>query len=526
MNKLNGMVKNIPLYSGIVFLLAVVGLLEMVTLHKTNGVFCYPLDDTFIHMAVAKNMALHGNWGINATEWVSTSSSPLFTGLLTLMFTLFGINVHFPFLLGIAGALLMIVAMQRELKRHTPLSIFAQAGCVVLTIFLGAIPSLAALGMEHTFQIAFTLFFVHSCASVLAEDKIFYKQVWIAAIWGALMVCTRYENAFVVAAACGLLFLHKGIKAPLIIGIVSALPILLFGLYAVSNHGLFIPNSIQIKVRDNYKQLMNGGIAMLEVAASISGLLVISIYLILTKIRQQQMGRTFHILCIFVLSGLMHAVFGGFGWFYRYEAYLIVLGCFHLLIVFFEWYQARKLENNKQYFLYIGFALLFTFNLPLRAGNALRNFVRSTYNIYEQQYQMALFMKKYNNKQTIAANDIGAMSFLTDMDIIDLWGLGNNEVTIARKGGYWNSAFLQSLLTRKKASIAVVYESWFNKELTGNWKKIGTWEVSYSFMLGDTKVSFYVIDSKDNATVAKLKSDLNAFTAELPKDIKVEVMNP
>ena len=57
--------KNTPLYAGIIFLLVVVGVLEIITLRKTNGVFCYPLDDTFIHMAVAKNMALYGNWGIN-----------------------------------------------------------------------------------------------------------------------------------------------------------------------------------------------------------------------------------------------------------------------------------------------------------------------------------------------------------------------------------------------------------------------------------------------------------------------------
>jgi hypothetical protein len=525
MNKTNGKLKNAPLFWGAVFLLVVVALLEKVTLHKTNGVFCYPLDDTFIHMAVAKNMALHGNWGITATDWVSTSSSPFFTILLTVMFKLFGISVYFPFVLGVAGALLLIVAMQRELNRYTNLSTLAQSTCIILTLFLGAIPSLAALGMEHTFQVAFTLFFVHSCADIFINDKIDYKQVWIAAVWGALMVSTRYENALVVAAVCGLLLLNKGIRAPLVIGIVSALPILLFGLYAVSNGGLFIPNSIQIKVRDNYKQLLNGGIAMLEVAASISGLIAISIFVILKKLREQRIDRTYHILAIFVLSALMHSVFGGFGWFYRYEAYLIVLGSFHLLILFFDWYKVRKLETNRLYLLYIAVALLFTFNLPLRGGNALRNFVRSTYNIYEQQYQMALFTKKYYDKETIAANDIGAMSFLTDMKIIDLWGLGNNEVTLARKHGNWNPAFLQSLVTRKKASIAIVYESWFTNELTGNWKKIGTWEVSYSFMLGDTKVTFYVTDPTDTEGIARLKSNLNAFRSELPKDVRVEVVN-
>lgn len=58
------MKKNTPLLTGSLFLLAVVALLEWITLRKTNGTFCYPLDDTFIHMAVAKNVALFSNWGI------------------------------------------------------------------------------------------------------------------------------------------------------------------------------------------------------------------------------------------------------------------------------------------------------------------------------------------------------------------------------------------------------------------------------------------------------------------------------
>jgi hypothetical protein len=110
---------------------------------------------------------------------------------------------------------------------------------------------------------------------------------------------------------------------------------------------------------------------------------------------------------------------------------------------------------------------------------------------------------------------------MANAKIIDLWGLGNNEVTIARKGGYWNSTFLQSTVTKNNATIAVVYESWFDKELTGQWKKAGTWEVSYSFMLGDTKVTFYAIDPGE---VVKLRENLEAFRAELPKDIKVEIV--
>ncbi|MEO6915043.1 MAG: hypothetical protein ABI151_04815 [Chitinophagaceae bacterium] len=508
-----------PFVIGSIFLLAIVAILEYITLKKTNHVFCYPLDDTFIHLAVAKNAALHGNWGVSANEWVSTSSSPLFTGLLTMMIRLFGVKDYLPLLLALFGSFIIIGAMQTELNRYTSLSVVQKSAIIIITLFVGAIPSLSALGMEHTFQIAFSLLFVHAAANVLANPQTRSSQIWIAALWGALMTFTRYENSFIVVSVCGLLLLRKRFGAMIIIGAASAAPLVLFGLYAVSHGGFFIPNSIQIKVRDNYKQLLNGGLAMLEVAASISGLIVIALFILLDKLRKKEIDRTVYILGIFVISGLLHSVFGGFGWFYRYEAYLIVLGAFHLLILFFEWFKNRKPGTDRIYLLIGAIALLLTFNLPLRGMNALRNYIRSTYNIYEQQYQMGLFVKEYYDGKAIAANDIGAISYLADVQMIDLWGLGSNEVTRARKGHYWNDAFLDTLVHKKNASIAIIYDSWFTEDLYKNWQKAGTWEVSYSFMLGDTKVSFYAIDP---AEADKLRANLKAFSKKLPADIVVK----
>lgn len=513
------MKKFTPFVFGSAFLLAVLALLEYVTLKKTNHVFCYPLDDTFIHLAVAKNAALHGTWGVSAGDWVSTSSSPLFTGLLTMLISLAGTNVYLPLILAIIGSLIAIGAMQTELNVYTRLGSLQKIIIIAVTLFVGAVPSLTGLGMEHTFQIAFTLLFVHAAATVLTNRSSANRQVLIAALWGALMTFTRYENAFLVAAVCGILLLQKRFLPLILIGAISAAPIFLFGFYAVSQGGLFIPNSIQIKVRDNYKQLMNGGLAMLEVAASISGLIVLSIFVLIDKFRKQQLDRTFYLLCIFVLAALMHSVFGGFGWFYRYEAYLIVLGVFHLLILFYQWFSTRRRDTDKTYLLVGLMAVLFTFNLPLRGMNALRNYIRSTYNIYEQQYQMGAFVKKYYDGSTVAANDIGAISYLADIKMLDLWGLGNNEVTLARKGKYWNDAFLSELVKKNKGSIAIIYDSWFTPELTKNWVPIGTWEVSYSFMLGDTKVSFYATDP---AVAEKMKSNFSEFSKTLPGDIVVK----
>ena len=41
----------------------------------------YPLDDTFIHLAIAKNLAL-GHWGITQHAFSNASTSPIYVGLL------------------------------------------------------------------------------------------------------------------------------------------------------------------------------------------------------------------------------------------------------------------------------------------------------------------------------------------------------------------------------------------------------------------------------------------------------------
>src|SRR6478752_3432237 len=80
-------------------LLIITIILHLINLQKTNGVISYPLDDTFIHMAVAKNLLLNKVWGISAGEWVSTSSSPLYTIILTLSFAIIGMKDYIPLIL-------------------------------------------------------------------------------------------------------------------------------------------------------------------------------------------------------------------------------------------------------------------------------------------------------------------------------------------------------------------------------------------------------------------------------------------
>ena len=154
-------------------LLLPVAWIEMRVLHATHGVLAYPLDDTFIHMAVAKNLAFQHYWGIAGHVFASTSSSPFYTLLLAAFFLVFGAHVVIPLLLNIAAGIAVLAVMQRWLSRQG-LAAPVQLIILLFVNFLTPLPLLVISGMEHTFQLLFTFLFVFQFASltdVAADPK-------------------------------------------------------------------------------------------------------------------------------------------------------------------------------------------------------------------------------------------------------------------------------------------------------------------------------------------------------------------
>ena len=136
------MKKYIPLLSGFILMTILVSLIEYISMKQTGWHLCYPIDDSFIHMAVAKNLALHGNWGINASEWVSASSSPLFTVSLSILDKIFSVQVGLPLVLSSIGTVLIIFAMQEEMDNHSSLNMLNKTICIIgILIIVPYLPS-------------------------------------------------------------------------------------------------------------------------------------------------------------------------------------------------------------------------------------------------------------------------------------------------------------------------------------------------------------------------------------------------
>ena len=93
-------------------------LIELNVLKFTNGIFIYPLDDTYIHMSIAKNLALHNNWGISTNEFQSASSSILYTLLLSALFKLFSVNTLIPFIINLIAGIILLICYSAEASKR------------------------------------------------------------------------------------------------------------------------------------------------------------------------------------------------------------------------------------------------------------------------------------------------------------------------------------------------------------------------------------------------------------------------
>src|SRR5262249_4861873 len=64
------------------------------------GDWGFPLDDSWIHCQIARNLAQGHGWSFNPGTPVQNSSGPLWTALIALGFTLAGPNIWVPKILG------------------------------------------------------------------------------------------------------------------------------------------------------------------------------------------------------------------------------------------------------------------------------------------------------------------------------------------------------------------------------------------------------------------------------------------
>jgi hypothetical protein len=265
----------------------------------------------------------------------------------------------------------------------------------------------------------------------------------------------------------------------------------------------------------------------LEVLAHTPALLILAGLGALIVARELTEGRCWsYVSCFaltFVATLLLHAQFAEVGWFYRYEAYLVALGItagFVALPV--ERTRVPRVESLRTTWpaAAVLVAALIALLAPFvsRGAQALVRIPDAARDIDHQQLQIALFLRDYYRGDTVAANDIGLISYMGEVRCLDLWGLASQEVAGARLSRRYDTDVMRRLAAEQGARLAVVYEEWFSPfgGLPPEWTKVGTWTLDRSTVVGGLTVSFFAVDPSE---AGRLTARLREFAARLPAGV-------
>lgn len=526
---------------GTLVLWVIITILLIQSLSINNGHFIYALDDPYIHMAIAKNFAASGIWGVTAHEFTAASSSPLWVLLLAAVAKIIGSREIIPFIVNLLCATGVVLVTAYGLRAHPFRAGYRQAVIVVL-LLVTPLPLLVFTGMEHALHVLLTLLFLILAGRLLAKNTFTLHDptLLLTLALAPVLVMARYESLFLVGVVAFLLVIRKRWSAGLLLLVLGIAPVVITGLLTIQAGGSFLPNSIMLKGKfplyaSPIMFLVYMGRRFAAMPAPLLVLLLAACVLVvrgwITR-RGEKWGEPQVLPLIFIGTTLLHTVSGGFGWLLRYEAYLIAAGVYALAVALYgDLYPQRAADKKrapapvpvKKRLPAIVLALVLVTFLGVRAFNGLAVTARATGEIYRQQYQMARFLHTYYNDASIAANDIGAITYFTNIRCFDMYGLANNEVALAKLTRTYDALTVQTLAEKRRVSIAVCYESWFPDKIPANWRRVGTMTMDPTIICGSNAVSFFAVDP---AETERLAAHLRDFSAHVPEGVVIEVSTP
>jgi hypothetical protein len=519
--------KHWPIFAAAAILLVLVMILLSLSVKQNEGHLVYALDDAYIHMAMAKNVAQHGVWGVTRHAFSPSTSSILWTLILSLCYFIFGTHETIPLALNLIFALLVLVLVQSILDQSAPARPreFLLLLCV---IFFTPLPVVIFVGMEHAAQILIDLLFVYQASRVLEQQHVDLSRHdarWLLVL-SALVPLVRYEGLFLIAVVCVLLLMRGRILTSFASVAVAVIPLAIYGFISVRHGAFWLPNSVLLKSVDpalGPVAFLSQALAQLKAAPYLWQLVLLAaiLYFVRRKAVRATWERVQSLLLIFIFTTLLHVTFSLVQvWFYRYEAYLVTLGVLACGISLRDALNTDMLRRRRSASLIMLAACsllvcVSVVSLARRSIVSLRHTPQATTNIYQQQYQMAMFLGGNYDGSAIAANDIGAINYFADIECLDLWGLATTEVARAKREGRFDTSLIRALGERSHAKIAIVYDSWLD-EYGGaptEWTPVGRWKIPNNIICRDDTVTFYAVDPSETE---HLRQSLRAFAPHLP----------
>lgn len=493
---------------------------------SATGMFTYALDDAYIHLAIARSLGESGTWGITPGEFASASSSPLWTLLLTGASLAFGPQLLLALLVNLVLAALFLGVCWWLLARAGAGPVWSALVLLAL-VFVTPLPALVVGGMEHVAQALAVILLAWCAGSALARPAL--GPAWPAVVLAAVATGLRYETLFLVGVLVLLALVSRRWWFALGLALAAAAPVLLYGAFSVANGWEWLPNPLLIKgsavsFAGFWEVLDTFGNRALATLLRAPDLLLAVVAAVLTWLVGYRAWGGFWtrpslLLVTFVLTAIAHAQFAQVGWLFRYEAYLIawaILGVSVGLLAarhaWRPWLAAEPVRTG-------AFALL----VLLLAGPLLIRGVLATVQAgeamedrYVEHITMARFIQRYYDGQPIVVNDIGAVAYLTNARVLDMFGLASLEpLQFRRAPGGYTSEQVAGWASAHGAKVAILQVHWdkIHRRIPASWVWAGDWELPRNVVFRTYLVGFFAVDP---AEAPRLRANLREFAGQVP----------
>ncbi|MFX1472708.1 MAG: hypothetical protein ACFFBM_09415 [Promethearchaeota archaeon] len=518
-------VKHLPLVIALSCLWISLFALFVAILAMNSGHMIYTIDDIYIHLAISRNLNEFSVFGVTRYEFSSSSSSPLWDLIISAGFLLVGVNDMLPLALNAILASIAVVTVYVLLK-DTDMSPRYITGVLLSFVFFTSLPGLVFTGMEHILQIILSLIFVVLSSRVLSGDVRFGKESFLLFIVTPFVSAIRFESIFLVIPVVVLFLMKREWTHALIVLGMTAVPWIVYGIVSVQNGWLFLPNSLIVKgidaVHYGIGWFLVRGIANLVISPYLLGLLIASVKL--SRFQEQGFWHSDNVMMlIFVSACLMHLQFGSIGWFFRYEAYLVALGVFTVAVrgrrflsgLNIGSLSASTMQTGPKRTRLYAYGLIILFIAPLLARGALCIAWTpiASNNIYNQHYQIALFLDRFYTGETVMMNDIGCANFLSDIVCIDKWGIGTLDIGTSWLDGSISVDTIRIAAANHGVEIAIIYIDGLVPE---EWEIVGYWTIRNNVAAYNSTVAFLAVMPSERD---RLIANLIQFSSVLSEDV-------
>ncbi len=497
---------------------------------QATGQFTYALDDAYIHLAIARSLAGSGTWGIAPGVFASASSSPLWTLALTAASLPLGPQLLLALVVNLVLAAGFLV-MAWWLLGRSGVGPGWSAALLLALAFATPLPALVVGGMEHVAQAIAVILLAWFAAGTLARPSL--VPAWPAVILAAIGTGLRYETLFLAGLLVLLALASRrwGLAAGLVLG--SGLPVVAYGSYSLANGWEWLPNPLLIKgsavaLGSIWEILDTFGNRAMGTLLRAPDLMLTVILGILTWLACYRAWGGFWtrpalFLGTFVLTAIAHAQFAQVGWLFRYEAYLIAWGILAVATglaaarpAWQPWLTAEPARRAALALLLVllaGPLVIRGLLATVQAGEAMED-------RYVEHISIARFVQQYYDGQPIVVNDIGAVAYLTNAQVLDMFGLASLEpLQFRRTPAGYSPEQADQWARAHGARVAILQTQWdkIHRRIPPSWTWAGDWQLPRNVVFRTYLVGFFAIDP---AEAPRLRAHLREFAGQVPPSVR------